>query len=94
MAHQERQERHGDDEDRKPAEGREAIPDARERTLHSRPPRLPLPVRGNPLVDADARRLGGVGSLREVDHQTFWIAARPRRPLGRTRMTVISTANT
>src|SRR5207248_6306222 len=88
-AGEDREEGRRDDEDRETAERREALPDREDEPAEPGRPLTPALMLRDPLVDADARTVGGVGALWEVGlgHQTFLMSARPSRPLGRTRMT-------
>ena len=93
LRHHERKEGGRDDEHAELRDRRQKLPRPAGDACEPSPAPPALLVRGDPLVDADARRVGDVGRLREV-HQTLRIAARPRRPLGRSRMTRIRNANT
>ncbi len=101
VAREHRQQRSGDPErcvERRPRRPSDLALDAAE---DARQLLVPLLVRRDPVVDADAdARLALVGAPRDVRdlvsavHQTFCTAARPRSPLGRMSMTPMRIANT
>src|SRR4051794_29164189 len=97
LVRNEREDHEGTDEDGKSCNSRQPLPCAgnEARDTGARFPAL-LDV-CDPLVDADARPIAGVGRLWSFSRhtaQTFWITGDPRRPLGRTRNMAINSANT
>src|SRR5581483_9436162 len=102
VARHDRQERRRDGEREVEAGARNALELAAHDADEAAAEVAPGLVGGDPLVDPDARRrrlLGPSRDGRDVGSasghpQTFCTAARPSRPLGRSTITAISTANT
>src|SRR5436190_875353 len=93
----EREDHEGADEEGKSCKGRQALPGTTNEAGDTGAGFTALFVACDPLVDADARAVEGVGRLRSSSRHTahtFWITGEPRRPLGRTRNMAISSANT
>ncbi len=89
VARHHRNERRDDPEAEVERGRRDALELALDDAEDPRAARPPLLVRGDPLVDADARRVR-IGRL----GHTFCTAARPSRPLGRAIMTAMRITNT